>query len=364
MPSSKFRTLDLFSGIGGNVYALSDVCKTVAYCEIDPVCRGILAANMERGKIHRAPIFEDVKTLTVAKLREANLEMPNAIVASFPCQDISSAGNGAGIQGERSSLWWQVLRLIDECKHVEMVLLENSPMIHYRGLRSIVRTLAQRGFVCRWGYFAARDCGAFHVRQRWYLLASKPGVRLAHVTSPPHAFANLSRVPRLIKRPESRIPLRHRMQRLGNSVVPQVTALAYNSLAGIRETSALPTFPSQIDSSMLYVYSSATKTSAAKKPPSSVKRNTPTLYVKVMGKTKELASWPTPVFNASHYYPNVAISCTRATRMIGNVMFLERETQRVFNPSGQSLRKLREQLYLNPRFVEHLMGYPADWTRS
>lgn len=363
MPS-KFLTLDLFSGIGGNVYALSDVCKTIAYCEIDPVCRGILAANMDRGNIERAPVFEDVKKLTAAKLKEANVPMPNAIVASFPCQDVSIAGSTkSGINGERSSLWWEVLRLVNECKHVDMVLLENSPMIHYRGLRSIVRTLSQRKFVCRWGYFAARDCGALQKRQRWYLLASKPGVQLRQVTPPAHTFANLNRVPRLIKRPASIPPFRNRMQRLGNAVVPQVSALAYNSLAGIRETSALPTFPKDIDSHMVYVYSSSTKTSATPRPVPA-KHNVADIQLRVAGKLMRYSAWATPVFNATHYYPTLVITGTRSAREIGNMMFHDRETQRVFNPQSMSMKKFRATWYLNPRFVEHLMGYPTDWTKS
>ena len=64
------NTLDLFSGIGGFSLGLKKVCKTVAYCEIDPLCVQILKNNIDRGTLPDAPIFNDVKILTASHLHK------------------------------------------------------------------------------------------------------------------------------------------------------------------------------------------------------------------------------------------------------------------------------------------------------
>ena len=95
------RLLDLFSGIGGFSLGLerSGAFKTVAFCEIEPYCRRVLAKHWPE-----APCYDDVRTLTADRLAADGIAI-DAICGGFPCQNISYAGDGAGLRGDRSGLW-------------------------------------------------------------------------------------------------------------------------------------------------------------------------------------------------------------------------------------------------------------------
>ena len=113
------NVLDLFSGIGGFSLGLERAgMKTVAFCEIEPFCRAVLAKHWPG-----VPIYEDVRSLTGAGLASAGI-VPDAICGGFPCQDISIAGKGAGLDGERSGLWHEYRRLIAEIRP-RWVIIEN-----------------------------------------------------------------------------------------------------------------------------------------------------------------------------------------------------------------------------------------------
>jgi DNA (cytosine-5)-methyltransferase 1 len=88
----------------------------------------------------------------------------------FPCQDISAAGKGAGITGERSGLWKEYARLIGEMRP-RFVFAENSPLLRTRGLGVVLEDLASLGYNARWGVLGARDVGAPHKRDRMWVLA-------------------------------------------------------------------------------------------------------------------------------------------------------------------------------------------------
>lgn len=159
--------LDLFSGIGGLSLALAPWVKPVAYCEIDEYCRGVLLSRMAAGDINLAPIWDDVTTL-----RDFGFPI-DIIYGGFPCQDISVAGNGKGLAGERSGLFFEVLRLVSETKP-SFVFLENVPAIRTRGAERVVKELASLGYDTRWDCLSAYDVGAPHKRERWFLLAANP----------------------------------------------------------------------------------------------------------------------------------------------------------------------------------------------
>src|SRR5690606_27276711 len=88
----------------------------------------------------------------------------------FPCQDISSAGGAGrkGLNGERSGLWGEMHRIIDEVRP-GYCLVENSPMLARRGLDRVLRDLAAIRFDARWGVFSAADSGARHQRARIWI---------------------------------------------------------------------------------------------------------------------------------------------------------------------------------------------------
>lgn len=121
---------------------------------------------MGEGSIPIAPIWDDVKTL-----RGDMFNVPiDIIIAGFPCQDISVAGRGAGLAGQRSGLFFEVVRLAKEIKPT-FLFLENVPAIRTRGLDVVIQELAEAGYDCRWCMLSAAEVGAPHKRDRWFALA-------------------------------------------------------------------------------------------------------------------------------------------------------------------------------------------------
>lgn len=157
--------LDLFSGIGGIALALKEWVRPVAYCEIDRYAQAVLLSRMADGRLPRGPIWDDVTSL-----RGAMLPGVDIIYGGFPCQDISAAGLGAGLGGERSGLFQHIARLVSET-NPRFVFLENVPAIRTRGLNGVCQTFTELGYDCRWTIVSAKEVGAPHLRKRWFMLA-------------------------------------------------------------------------------------------------------------------------------------------------------------------------------------------------
>lgn len=94
------------------------------------------------------------------------------ISGGFPCQDISIAGHGKGLEGKRSGLIFEVFRLIAET-NPSFVFLENVPAIRTRGGERVGKELASIGYDCRWTTLSAAEVGAPHKRERWFLLGAR-----------------------------------------------------------------------------------------------------------------------------------------------------------------------------------------------
>ena len=174
--------MDLFSGIGGIAVALEPWVRPIAYCERDAYAQGVLVSRMDEGSLTTAPIWDDVKTLKGPMLPL----QPDIIYGGFPCQDISAAGRGAGLAGERSGLFREIERLTRECRPA-FVFLENVPAIRTRGLREVVRAFTNLRYDCRWTRVSAASVGAPHLRERWFLLAAdtdRIGVRIEQQRMP------------------------------------------------------------------------------------------------------------------------------------------------------------------------------------
>jgi DNA (cytosine-5)-methyltransferase 1 len=157
--------LDLFSGIGGLTLALSEWVNPITYCEIEPYAQGVLASRMSERRLPIAPIWDDVRTLSASVLPIK----PDIIYGGFPCQDISVAGRGKGLAGERSGLYFEISRLVSELRPT-FVFLENVPAIRSRGLDAVLKDLADQGYDLRWTDLSAAEVGANHKRNRWWLL--------------------------------------------------------------------------------------------------------------------------------------------------------------------------------------------------
>lgn len=162
------KGLSLFSGIGGLDIALREWVEPFAYCEIDPFCQSVLLQRMQKGDLPCAPIWDEIRTLSLNSSRDKS--GIDIIYGGFPCQDISVAGRGKGLGGERSGLFFEIMRLAEEIKPA-FIFLENVPAITTRGGLQVVITLTEMGYDCRWCIISAASVGALHKRERWFLLA-------------------------------------------------------------------------------------------------------------------------------------------------------------------------------------------------
>jgi len=161
-----YNLLDLFSGIGGFSLGLERTggFKTVAFCEIEPYPCKILKQHWPE-----VPIYGDIRELTAERLAADGITI-DAICGGFPCQDISAAGKGAGIEGERSGLWREYSRLIGELRP-RYVFVENVSALLSRGLDRVLGDLASLGYDAEWHCIPAADIGAKHIRDRMWIVA-------------------------------------------------------------------------------------------------------------------------------------------------------------------------------------------------
>ena len=179
----KLNTFHLFAGAGGGI--LADLLlghNPIGACEIEPYPRDVLLARQRDGILPNFPIWDDVCTLDGTPWRGS----VDVLCGGFPCQDISAAGTGEGITGERSKLWKEYARLIGEMQPL-FVFAENSPLLRTRGLGVVLEDLASLGYNARWGIIGARSVGAPHKRDRMWVLAYPSGKGLQGHIEPPRS---------------------------------------------------------------------------------------------------------------------------------------------------------------------------------
>ena len=161
------RELALFAGAGGGILGGKLLgWSTRCAVEIDPYARQILLARQRDGLLDRFPIWDDVRTFD-GRPWKGSIDV---VSGGFPCQDISIAGKGAGISGERSGLWTEFARIIREVRPA-WVFVENSPNLTRLGLDRVLGDLAKMGFDARWGVLGAIHAGAPHRRERIWIVA-------------------------------------------------------------------------------------------------------------------------------------------------------------------------------------------------
>ena len=159
--------LHLFSGVGGGILAGQLLGhRTVCAVEWEPYAQAVLVARQNDGSLPPFPIWDDVQNFDGKPWRG----IVDIVCGGFPCQDISTAGKGAGIDGERSGMWGEMARIIGEVRP-RFVFVENSPALTSRGLGRVLGDLAALGFDARWGVLGASDVGAPHKRERIWIVA-------------------------------------------------------------------------------------------------------------------------------------------------------------------------------------------------
>lgn len=159
--------ISLFTGYAGIDLALKDYVRPIIYCDIEKYAQGIQLSRMDDESIPFAPIWNDVTTLDGRKFKG----LVDIIYGGFPCQDISVAGKGAGLEGERSGLFTEIIRLAKEASPT-FIFLENVPAIRTRGSVQVQEALASIGYDTRWTTLSAAEVGANHKRERWFCLAT------------------------------------------------------------------------------------------------------------------------------------------------------------------------------------------------
>ena len=158
--------LALFAGAGGGILGGHLLgWRTVCAVEWEPYPASVLCARQNDGFLPPFPVWDDVQTFDGKPWRG----IVDVVSGGFPCQDISAAGKGAGIDGERSGMWREMARIIYEVRP-RFVFVENSPMLTSRGLGRVLGDLAEMGFDAKWGVLGAADVGAPHQRDRIWIV--------------------------------------------------------------------------------------------------------------------------------------------------------------------------------------------------
>jgi DNA (cytosine-5)-methyltransferase 1 len=152
----------LFSGIEGfgEGAERAGQIETIFHVEENKFCHDIIR------KLSNAPIFSDIRTFD----GHPYCGKVNIISGGFPCQDISKAGNGIGISGQKSGLWSHFARIIAETRP-DWVIIENSSNLARKGLERVLFDLAQVGYDAEWQCISAAAFGMPHERERLFVIA-------------------------------------------------------------------------------------------------------------------------------------------------------------------------------------------------
>ena len=218
--------LDLFTGIGGTSLGLTRAGHTpTAFCEIDPYCQAVLTRHWPN-----TPIHDDVRTLHGTEYGPFDM-----LVATYPCQPFSHAGDQRGHEHE-AHLWPEVARIIRNTRP-RIILLENVTGHLRIGFGDVLANLAESGYDAAWDCVPASIVGAPHFRDRLWVVAypngdreptvgvddealwrpPPTGVRWPEWTPDPATLGVDDGLPRGMDR--------RRLTALGNAVVPQVAEL-------------------------------------------------------------------------------------------------------------------------------------------
>ena len=183
--------ISLFAGVGmldeGVATALrfyGQTLQTICRVEWELSAAAQLVTLMEKKLIDSAPIWSDVTTFDASEWRGK----VDCVIAGFPCQDLSVAGSRAGLDGKKSGLFYEVLRVASD-SNAQSLFLENvagitsatASAIHAdygniseRAAARVVGELADAGWNAEWLHVRADEVGAAHRRERWFCFAWRP----------------------------------------------------------------------------------------------------------------------------------------------------------------------------------------------
>lgn len=172
------RLIELFAGIGSQAKALKNLGVDFEHwyvCEFDKY------AIQSYNAVHNTNFTtSDVTKITANDLKITDTEhFTYLLTYSFPCQDLSNAGKGRGMEkgsGTRSGLLWEVERLLNECDELPQVLLmENVPQVHSvknkEHFDKWIEFLESKGYSNHWQDLNAKDYGIPQSRNRCYMVS-------------------------------------------------------------------------------------------------------------------------------------------------------------------------------------------------
>jgi len=228
--------LALFAGAGGGILGGKLLgWRTICAVEWEPYPASVLLARQNDGFLPAFPIWDDVQTFDGKPWKG----LVDVVSGGFPCQDISPAGRGAGIEGERSSMWKHMARIIKEVQPL-YAFIENSPMLRTRGLGVVLQDLAKMGYNARWGVISASSVGANHKRDRMWIAATNPNLPQRErrelssrneqkypSSGDSHWWKDSSRIHRMDDGVAARVD---RLKAIGNGQVPLCAATAWKLL--------------------------------------------------------------------------------------------------------------------------------------
>jgi len=165
--------VSLFAGVGGFDLAMQrQGVKVVASVEIDKNCNQVLAQHFPD-----ATQFTDVTTVKGEDLINAGFNPSKGIITGgFPCQDLSVAGKRAGLAGERSGLFWEIARLVEETQ-TEYFIIENVPGLlssnNGKDFGVVLGTMADLGYSLGWRVLDAQYFGVPQRRRRVFIVGRR-----------------------------------------------------------------------------------------------------------------------------------------------------------------------------------------------
>jgi DNA (cytosine-5)-methyltransferase 1 len=370
--------IDVFSGIGGLSRALMPFANTRLYCEYDPYCQQVLYERMNDGRLDKAPIHGNVKTLHLCKSAELTM-----LCGGFPCTNVSSIGNMEGIKlGAQSSLFYELMRLLDENDNIAYVFLENVANICRIGMAEVIEELQKRDFDMYWTTRSASSMGAPHQRNRWFCL----GVRRTNVQVVDLDFSGVDDLNRWTKNPEWPLRITYkgndldptwdtnwisRLHTLGNTVCPCVVRESFMELWRLYKNSEtlITTFrgigriKNIGDLSYPYPESGVLVGDLfLSLPPhqNDIMCDKVDISVELSGKNHVMRGYPTPrrgithpsalTERSLHDLPTVLVNSSVAKAQMATSEFGIPET-------------IQGSIIPNVNYIEWMMGYEADWTR-
>ncbi len=389
---ARLTCVDVFSGIGGITLGIAPFAQALQYCDLEKYCQSVLLQRMGEGQIEKAPIHTDIRNLHIASVVN-----PDMICGGFPCQDISSIGLQRGIvNGERSSMFYEVMRIVDSKPSIKVVFLENVANILNCGIKEVVDELSGRGFSLQWTLRSAISHGAPHVRNRWFCLACRgDGAARVHEIVAAYSAEGAARPAdplvghawtaepklRVSFRPAARADTTYddhwanRCQALGNAVVPCIVRSAFIELA-----LASRRWPQYVEllsdtgvpiGDLKYPYSDSAIVSGGLLYNVPKRRMVPVKHTveilspggaKSNGDYVRFENYPTPRRGITHAstltersirdLPTILVYCKQTADYLAELAFVA--------PEDKQLHSL---LIPNVNYLEWMMGYPADWTR-